>query len=113
MSTQEEFTDGLIRHGYWIRTDVQGIFGRTAAFEKIVTGFDALIVYVAHSTGAERVDFPPVVSREVIRRVAYMESFPELCGSIHSFRSTGAKHMDLVDRVDEGSGDGGGGEFVG
>ena len=102
MGVQTEFTQALVDAGLWFPTDVPGIYGRSAAFEAIVEGFDARVVEIGRSAGAERIAFPPVVSRELIRRVAYMESFPELCGSIHSFRPDSARHADLVDRVDQG-----------
>lgn len=101
MTQSREFTKALIDQGLWIPSDVPGVVGRSAGFEAIVSGFDALIIEIGRSAGAERIEFPPVVSRELIRRVAYMESFPELCGSVHSFRASSAKHADLVERVEE------------
>jgi len=101
-STRKELTDALIDNGFWIPTGVPGVFGRCARFEAIVEGFDASIVAIARDAGAERISFPPIVDRDVIRRTHYMESFPKLCGSIHSYREPRAKHMDLVDCVDQG-----------
>ena len=103
-SEQERFTDALVESGFWIRTGVQGLFGRTHAFESIVSGFDNLIVEIAREHQAEPISFPPVVDREIIRRTDYMDSFPELCGSIHSFRESTASHSELIESV-EGGGD--------
>lgn len=99
-SNRQALTATLIDHGFWLPTGVAGVFGRTERFERVVRGFDAIVVGVAREAGAERVDFPPVVDREVIRRTNYMESFPELCGSIHSYRESRGKHHDLVETVD-------------
>lgn len=101
-SARLKLTRALIDQGYWIQTGVPGIFGRTQRFEDIVGGFDRLIADLAREQGAQPIHFPPVLDREIIRRTAYMESFPELCGSIHSFTTDRGRHQDIVDRVDEG-----------
>ncbi|MBJ22508.1 MAG: amino acid--[acyl-carrier-protein] ligase [bacterium] len=102
ISTRKELADLLVDHGFWIPAGVPGLWGRTDRFEAIVRGFDGLIVEIARESGAERIEFPPVVSRDVIRQTGYMESFPELCGSIHSYREHCGRHLDLIDRVEEG-----------
>jgi seryl-tRNA synthetase len=101
-STRKELADALIENGFWIPTGVPGVVGRSARFEALVEGFDAIVVGIGRDAGAERIEFPPVVDREVIRHTHYMESFPELCGSVHSYRKDRGAHMDLVDCVDEG-----------
>ncbi len=107
ISTRKQLMDALVDGGFWIPSGVPGVFGRSGRFEAIVRAFDSIIIEIADEAGAERVEFPPVVDREVVRRVNYMESFPELCGSIHSYREHLGRHDELVDRVDEG-GDWGG-----
>lgn len=102
MAELENFNQALIEQGLLIPCDVPGVVGRSAEFEAIVSGFDGLIVEIAQTAGAEHIEFPPVVSRELIRRVSYMDTFPELLGSIHSYRESSAKHDDLVKRVAEG-----------
>ena len=109
MSEQQRFAIGLIEHGFWIPTGVRGVFGRTEAFESVVNGIDQMVVDIANQQDAEKIYFPPVVDREIIRRTAYMESFPELCGSIHSFRTTRASHEKIVERAEQG---GDWGEFL-
>lgn len=95
-------TQALVEHGFCLPAGVPGVQGRTERFESIVAGFDSLIVEIARESGAERVAFPPVLDREVIRRTGYMASFPELCGSIHHYRQNRGRHIDLIDRIDQG-----------
>ena len=97
---REEFFASLVEHGFWLPSGVPGVHGRTERFEVIVRAFDAIVVDLARQEGATRVEFPPVIDREILRRMSYMESFPELCGSIHSYREARGAHLDLVDRVD-------------
>jgi seryl-tRNA synthetase len=99
--TRQIFTQALIENGLWIATDVPGVVGRSQVFEDIVSGFDRRIIEFARRDGAESIHFPPVVDREVVRRTEYMESFPELCGSIHHFRKDHADHRGLVERVEQ------------
>lgn len=103
MLSRNELTEALVTHGYWLPSKVPGIWGRTERFEAILEGFDGMVSDIARKAGAERVSFPPVIEREVIRITGYMESFPELCGSIHSYREGRGRHKDLVKQVEAGS----------
>ena len=47
--------------------------------------FDALVVRTAKDDGVESMTFPPVIDKMIIERTGYMDSFPTLCGAIHSF----------------------------
>ena len=38
-----DFRDGLFAHGLLIETGVDGLYGRSGAFEDVIAGFDALI----------------------------------------------------------------------
>ncbi len=103
MLTRKELTDALIAHGFWLPSNVPGVWGRTERFEVILEGFDSIVSDIARKAGAERVSFPPVIEREVIRNTGYMESFPELCGSIHSYREERGSHPDLIRQVEAGN----------
>lgn len=101
-ASRHRLTQSLIDAGHWIATGVPGVVGRSRVFEEIVRGVEERIHSVARALGAESIHFPPVLDREVIRRTAYMESFPELCGSIHSYRREHSGHADLVACVERG-----------
>jgi seryl-tRNA synthetase len=99
----EALTARLIEAGLLIRTSVQGVYGRSGTFEKIVQGVDRMVAQEAISQGAEERFFPPVLPRETLRKTGYMENFPHLCGSIHSFEGTEKQHPELLDAVKAGS----------
>jgi seryl-tRNA synthetase len=40
---------------------------------------------ISAGDGAELYTFPPIIDRKILERVDYLDSFPNLCGSIHSF----------------------------
>ena len=101
-TSREALNAALVEEGYWLASGVPGIFGFTRRFESILEGFESIVIGLALRAGAEQVDFPPVVPRELMRRTGYMESFADLCGSVHSYDADRGAHLDLVDRVEAG-----------
>ena len=62
-------------------TGVDGVYGRSGAYESIV---EALAVFISRErdTKAEVVRFPPVASRTLIEKSGYLKSFPHLLGCV-------------------------------
>lgn len=98
----ESFYKGLVEHGLIIPTGVKGGYGRGAVFEDILARFDALVGRVAAPDGAQQMLFPPVLPRAVLDKVGYMNSFPQLSGSVHSFFGNEAQGRELSARVERG-----------
>ena len=98
----ESFYKGLVEHGLIIPTGVKGGYGRGAVFEDILARFDALVGRVAAPDGAQEMLFPPVLPRAVLDKVGYMNSFPQLSGSVHSFFGNEAQGRELSGRVERG-----------
>lgn len=80
-----ELHEALLAHGLIIPTGVKGGYGRSAVFEHVLECFDAFVMRSKEARHAERMSFPPIVARQLIERLGYLESFPQLIGSIHSF----------------------------
>lgn len=91
-----------MKHGFIVPTGVKGAYGRGAAFEDIVERFNALVSRTAKDDGAETFMFPPIVPRALIERVGYMDNFPHLSGSIHSFFGTDREALGLSAKVHAG-----------
>ena len=96
------FYDGLVRHGLIVPVGVPGAFGRGAVFEDVLDRFNTLVSQLARDDGAEVFTFPPVISRDVLEKVKYLESFPHQCGAIYSFFGKEAQAKALAARVNEG-----------
>ena len=96
------FYDGLVAHGLIVPTTVLGTFGRGAKFEEVVTRFNDLVNRLAKDDGAELYAFPPVMDRKIMEKVHYLETFPHLCGSIHSFFGNGLEALRLAERANAG-----------
>lgn len=94
--------DGLVAHGLLIPAGPLGAFGRGAVFEQVLEAFDALVVRSAHAESVEVMTFPPVIDRTIIERTGYMDSFPTLCGAIHSFVGTERESRAIAQRIGEG-----------
>src|SRR5580658_5784712 len=80
-----DFRRLLLDRGVLIATGVEGIYGRTAAYESIAEGIDRLVLRVGADEHATAVRFPPVMAWETFQRNGYLESFPDQMGSIHTF----------------------------
>lgn len=97
-----EFYDGLVRHGLIVPVGVPGAFGRGRVFEEVLERFNALVTALARDDGAEVYTFPPVISREVLERVKYLDSFPHQCGAVYSFFGKERDAKALAERVNAG-----------
>jgi len=95
----EEFYRDLVAHGLVIPAGPLGAFGRGPVFEDVLASFDALVMRAAKDDGVELMAFPPVIDRMIIERTGYMDSFPTLCGSIHSFTGTEREAKALSQRI--------------
>jgi len=99
---EDAFHAELVRHGLIVPVGVPGIFGRGALFEDVLHALDGAITTVAKNDGAFRVHFPPVVARNVFEKSEFMDSFPQLTGTVFSFTGNDAQHKELVSRIHEG-----------
>ncbi|MDQ2639169.1 MAG: amino acid--[acyl-carrier-protein] ligase [Pseudomonadota bacterium] len=98
----QTFYNELVEHGLIIPTGVAGVFGRSAVFESIVEAFNNTVSRLCAPDQPERLSFPPIVSRKVIEKVHYLESFPHLCGAVHSFFGTELGSKELAAAANEG-----------
>lgn len=98
----EGFHEGLVRHGLIVPAGVPGVFGRGAVFEDVLERFNALVSQVGRNDNAEAMAFPPVIDRTILEKVHYLDSFPHLCGAVHSFFGNAIQAMALAERAKEG-----------
>jgi len=62
-------------------TGVEGVFARTALFERVVDGLNTLISR-HREPEIEILRFPPVMNRAHIQKSGYLHSFPNLLGAV-------------------------------
>ena len=85
-SSAKALYQDLIEHGHIFPVGVPGIFGRGPIFEDILERFESLISRVASEDGAIRMNFPPCINRHVLQKSQYLELFPQLVGTIYSYK---------------------------
>lgn len=102
MDAQVFFIDQLFDAGVLIETGVDGLYGRSMAFEEVIAGFEALVSRYGAGDGAEAVRFPPGMNRAHFENSGYLKSFPQLAGTVHSFCGHDHDHADLLARLDKG-----------
>jgi seryl-tRNA synthetase len=95
----ESFRAGLIEHGLMLPTPVRGTWGRGPVFEDIVRRFNDLVTRTGAPDSPTELMFPPVLARALIEKMGYMDSFPQLAGSVHSFMGNDAQARELSARV--------------
>jgi seryl-tRNA synthetase len=98
----QELYDGLVKHGLIIPAGAPGIFGRNAVFEDVLRGFDDYVSRVAKDDGAEQMLFPPTIDRRVFEKSEFLDSFPQLAGTVFSFTGNERQHAELSARVHAG-----------
>lgn len=98
----EQFNHALIEHGLIIPSTVKGTYGRGVVFEDILRRFDAHVMRLAKDDDAQELQFPPVLPRTQIEKLGYLDNFPQLAGSVHSFFGDDARARELSAKVQEG-----------
>jgi seryl-tRNA synthetase len=96
------FHDELAAAGLILPTGVAGGYGRGAVFEDIVERFDALVQREAAEDGAEHMTFPPIVARSMIEKLGYLDNFPQLIGSVHSFFGSELQGREMAEQARQG-----------
>lgn len=92
----------LVERGHVLPSGVKGVWGRGTVFEDIVQRFNALVSREAAADGAQELQFPPVVPRALIETLGYLDNFPQLAGSVHSFEGGDAQARELAQLAREG-----------
>lgn len=94
----------MLDAGLLVPTGVLGLYGRSGTYEDVADGISAMVRRWGATLGAQRVHLPPVLARSTFAHTNYLESFPDLMGSVHVFTGGDAEHKELLRRV-ESAGD--------
>lgn len=97
-----DFRRRLFESGHLVPTGVDGLYGRSGAFEDVVAGLGDVVRRESADRAYRRVRFPPLIPRELLVQTDYLRSFPDLAGSVHVFRGDEAMHQELLALADAG-----------
>jgi hypothetical protein len=90
----------MLDAGLLVPSGVLGLYGRSAAYQDVADGVSRMISRWSAELGAVRLRFPPVLARATFAHTNYLESFPDLMGSVHVFDGGDAEHKELLRRVE-------------
>lgn len=102
MDAAVSLLDRIVAAGLLIPSGVDGVMGRSARFDAVVDGLDALVGRTGSIDRPEVLRFPPAMVRTQLERSGYLKSFPQLLGTIHCFCGNEAAHRTLLRCVEEG-----------
>jgi seryl-tRNA synthetase len=99
----QTFLEQLFEQGLLIPSDVDGLYGRGAKFERLVDAISDLIGAWGIEHGAEVMRFPPAMSRTLLEQSGYLQNFPQLAGTVFSFCGEDIDHRRLLKCLDNGT----------
>ena len=102
MDAAASLMEQLAGSGLLIPSGVDGIVARSALFEAVVDALDAMAARMGAGDRPEVLRFPPAMVRPQLVRSGYLNSFPQLLGTIHCFCGNEAAHRRLLACVEEG-----------
>ena len=100
---RKRFLNELFDKEILFDTGVEGLYGRSGAFEDVVEAFDRLVTRYGEQDAATSIHFPPGIARPLFEKSGYMKSFPQLAGTVHSFMGGDADHCALLAELEAGA----------
>jgi seryl-tRNA synthetase len=98
----ESFRHELLDAGLLVAMGIDGLYGRSAAFEAVVDGVSAVARRAGAADDHLTLRFPPLFAREHFEHTDYLRSFPDLTGSVHTFTGGDREHARLLAAADKG-----------
>lgn len=98
----KQFRDDLLQHGLLISMGVDGLFGRSGTFERIVEGLNAAIGAAGDADRPEVMRFPPGIGSLQLEKSGYLRNFPHLAGTVASFSGGDDDHRVLLNSLSKG-----------
>lgn len=100
------FRDDLLAGGWLLRSHTDAIPGRGAKYIAVFDGLSSYISTIAAENDPDgtltSVEFPPVISRDLLETTEYVASFPQLLGTIRTFNGGNAEHRRMIRAFDAG-----------
>jgi seryl-tRNA synthetase len=101
-SLTDVFRDEVIAAGLLTPASVDGLYGRSATYERVATAVEDYVSRLGADEESEHVLYPPVLPRVVFEQTGYLSSFPDLMGSVHSFTGDERQHGAMLELAESG-----------
>ena len=97
-----EYRDELLEAGLLISMGVDGLYGRSGTFERIVEGINIAFSRVGDRDKPDVMRFPPGIGKWQLEQSGYLKSSPQLVGTIHSFAGDDRDHRAMLETLEKG-----------
>jgi seryl-tRNA synthetase len=97
-----DFRAELLDAGLLFDAGVDGLYGRSLGYESITNAVVELASRIGAVDGGMNLHFPPVMPRALLERTDYLRSFPDLTGSVHTFKGDDRLHAELLADLEAG-----------
>jgi seryl-tRNA synthetase len=94
------FSEDLVAHQLFIPQGAKGLYGFGAGMELVIAAIERVITAMGVREQPEVMRFPPLISRRNLERSDYLQSFPNLAGSVHSFGGDTGDHARMLQHLD-------------
>lgn len=93
-----DFRRQLLEGGLLAETGTDGVYGRGAIFEDLVSAVDSIVGDAGHQAHPhkQRWRFPPVTPKASFEKTDYPVSFPDLMGAVDGFTGDKRAHAELL-----------------
>ena len=81
---------------------VPGVYGRSGVFEGVIDQFERFVTRRGAVHRPEVMRFPPLMARSHYLKTDHIRNFPDLMGSVHTFRGDDRAHVALLEKKDKG-----------
>jgi seryl-tRNA synthetase len=99
----ENYRQELVDAGLLIPLSVPGVYGRSGVFEGVIEQFERFVTRSGAVHQPEVIRFPPLMSRPHYLKTDHIRNFPDLMGSVHTFRGDDRAHFALLEKRDKGA----------
>jgi len=101
-AAQQSFQDELVQAGLLVRMGVAGLYGRSGVFERVIEAFERYVTSRAVGAKPEVFRFPPLISRDNYLKTGHIHNFPDLMGSIHTYKGNDREHLAMLQTKEKG-----------
>lgn len=98
----QQYQDELVAAGLLIPLGTQGLYGRSGVFEGVIERFEQFVGREGAFANPEVMRFPPVMSRANYLKTGHINNFPDLLGSVHTFKGNDRDHMAMLAAKEKG-----------
>jgi seryl-tRNA synthetase len=92
----------LVEAGLLIPLGVPGVYGGSGVFEGVIEHFEQYVTRMGACHKPEVMRFPPLLSRPHYLGTDHIQNFPNLMGSVHSFKGGEREHLALLEKKAKG-----------